>query len=53
MDPKVLAKKQYTLEWIQAVNTNTTWKKRQYCLIADNNIKETYAFDYVISLVST
>jgi type III restriction enzyme len=24
MDPKVLAKKQYTLEWIQAVNTNTT-----------------------------
>ena len=51
-DPKVLAKKQYTEEWIQAVNTHANSKKRSYCLIADSNIKETYAFDYVVSLKS-
>lgn len=51
-DPKVVSKKQYTLEWIQAVNSNIDSKQWSYCLIADNNIKETYSLDYVVSLKS-
>lgn len=51
-DWKVQTKKQYTLEWIDAINKNTQGKKWKYSLIADSNIKETYTFDYVISLTS-
>ena len=51
-DWKVQAKKQYTLEWIDAINKNTQGKKWKYSLIADSNIKETYTFDYVVSLGS-
>lgn len=49
-DWEVQAKKQFTLEWINAVNNNTDWKEWKYAMIADNNIKETYTFDFITSL---
>lgn len=49
-DPIVLAKKTYTQEWIDAVNSKGLWKKWMYCLIADTNIKETFTFEFVVSL---
>ena len=49
-DWEVQAKKQFTLEWIKAVNDNTDWKEWKYAMIADNNIKENYTLDYMTSL---
>lgn len=49
-DGKVQAKKKSALEWIDAINKHTNGKQWKYALIADNNIKETYTFNHVISL---
>lgn len=51
-DAKVQAKKQYTLEWIDAINKHTDGKQWKYALISDSQIQETYTFDYVVSLWS-